>query len=176
MGVSIEIQGMDDVMRSIAALRHSVENMGPHLKAGGEKFVESILKNFHAGGRPQRWVAKADGKPSYLKKSGKLSRSIHVVYLSNRMIKIGTNTVYAAIHQFGGEVGPIYPKKAGGVLAFSVGGKMVFARSVRRHSIPARPFMVIPDEDKHIAFMAIIRSMQQEIQAAGNALARANDV
>jgi len=53
---------------------------------------------------------------------------------TSNTVKIGTNKVYGAIHQFGGTIKP----KAGKFLVFRLGGRTVFARSV---TIPARPFL-----------------------------------
>jgi hypothetical protein len=55
---------------------------------------------------------------------------------------IGSNVSYAAIHEFGGRTAPheIRPKEAGGILSFMLGGKRIFARSVKHPGsmFPAR--------------------------------------
>ena len=106
-----------------------------------------------AGALPIRNAA-AEGAP---KKTRTLSRSIHIgrhTELSpgfssgegysdiggpaptrNEVeLHIGTNLVYAAIHEFGGV---ITPKKAK-ALSFEIGGELIFAKSVH---IPARPYL-----------------------------------
>lgn len=57
---------------------------------------------------------------------------------------VGTNVEYAAfVHEgtgiYGSRRAPIVPKTPGGVLTFKVGGKRVFARSVK--GSPGRPFL-----------------------------------
>lgn len=68
-------------------------------------------------------------------KTGNLRGSITVDTNTERAI-VGTNLVYARIHDVGGTIKPvtIFPKRAK-VLRFKVGGRTVFARSAR---IPAR--------------------------------------
>lgn len=56
--------------------------------------------------------------------------------------KIGSNVVYAAIHEHGGV---IKPKKTGGLLVFKVGGKWVKTKQVK---IPKRPYMKPSLEEK----------------------------
>ena len=53
----------------------------------------------------------------------------------------GTNTEYAAIHQFGGVV----RAKSAGALRFQTGGEWVTKKSV---TIPARPFLGIDEADE----------------------------
>jgi phage gpG-like protein len=51
---------------------------------------------------------------------------------------------YGAIHEYGGQTAPhVIQPRAGGVLAFQMGGKTVFARKINHpgSKIPARPFM-----------------------------------
>ncbi|HEC12315.1 MAG TPA: phage virion morphogenesis protein [Acidiferrobacteraceae bacterium] len=55
-------------------------------------------------------------------------------------VEVGTNKVYAAIHQFGGTI----TAKNAPYLMFIVGGQFVKTKSV---TIPARPFVGIADED-----------------------------
>jgi phage virion morphogenesis protein len=55
-------------------------------------------------------------------------------------VAAGTNAIYARIHQFGGTIKP----KRAKVLAFTIGGKAVFAKQV---TIPARPVLGLGAED-----------------------------
>lgn len=82
-------------------------------------------------------------------RSGDLRRSIFQKVLQNatsvdgQVYSAGVN--YARIHEFGGKTAPhlIEPKSADGVLAFSVGGKTVFAKSVNHPGslMPERSYM-----------------------------------
>lgn len=60
-------------------------------------------------------------------------------------LAVGTNTIYAAAHQFGDER-TVRPKKAR-VLRFQVNGKWISAKEVHL-KIPARPFLGLSEEDQ----------------------------
>jgi len=77
---------------------------------------------------------------SMLRETGRLLGSLSRRADGNRVV-VGTNVIYAAIHQFGGTIRP----KSGGRLAFRLGRTRVFARSV---SIPARPWLGVSDADR----------------------------
>jgi phage virion morphogenesis protein len=61
--------------------------------------------------------------------------------VEGRTLRVGTNKIYGAIHQFGGTIRP----RSAPRLAFRLGQRLVFASSV---TIPARPFLGISDEDR----------------------------
>ena len=87
--------------------------------------------------RPQPWPAKRDGTPSRLIASGTLRRSIRIVSITSNSVEVGTDRVYAAIHQTGGVIRP----KAGKALRFQIApGQWV---TVSKVTIPARPYFPI---------------------------------
>lgn len=59
---------------------------------------------------------------------------------THNSVEVGTNVIYAGIHQFGGTI----KAKGGGQLKFKIGGQWV---SVEEVDIPARPFLGIDDAD-----------------------------
>jgi phage gpG-like protein len=80
-------------------------------------------------------------------RSGRLRSSIQtrIIREANAVIgQIGTNVVYARIHEFGGTTRPhtILPRRAT-VLRFQRGGKTIFARRVNHpgSKFPERPFL-----------------------------------
>lgn len=83
----------------------------------------AVHKNFAQAGRP-KWLGLAyrSGKP--LVDTGHLRNSINQLY-DNDTALVGTNVVYAAIHNFGGMAG-----------------------RNRKVNIPARPFLTLSNEDK----------------------------
>jgi phage gpG-like protein len=85
--------------------------------------------------RAAAWPNLADGSAARLRRSGQLWKGLHVADVGSRSGRVGVNAIYGAVHQFGAV---IRPKQPGGRLAFPMGGKTVFAKSVR---IPARPFL-----------------------------------
>jgi HK97 gp10 family phage protein len=75
-------------------------------------------------------------------KTGTLRDSITIRYESPTHAEIGPEVPYGVYQEFGTK-GPyeIKPKRAGGVLAFQIGGKTVFAKRVMHPGIKPHPFM-----------------------------------
>lgn len=66
-----------------------------------------------------------------------------ITYRAGRTdVTVGTNKVYGAIHQFGGEI-----QAKGQFLVFRIGNRLVKTRSV---TIPARPYLGISSEDREM--------------------------
>lgn len=117
-----------------AAIREIADRCGSPdaaLQIIGETVTASVQRNFELGGRPG-WqplapatLAKKRGGSILVDKgfAGGLLGSIHWEVADN-VIYVGTDKIYAAIHQFGGQAG-------------------------RNHkvTIPAREFLMIQDED-----------------------------
>lgn len=107
-------------------------------------------------------------------RSGALRRSIqHRVVVGSKVVAglvfSSGDVKYARIHEFGGQTRPhdIFPKNAQ-ALAFTVGGKKVFARSVRHpgSKIPERSYMRSSLGEMQLEIvrdirLAVIRSIKQ---------------
>jgi len=122
-GVAIKVSAaaLQDALREAGS---RVRNMRPAYREVGELMVSSILRNFAASGRPEKWkplaAARKRGSAAAAKPlidTGKLRGSI-TAQANNREVRIGTNVVYAATHQFGSG------------------------------AIPARPFVLFQDDDE----------------------------
>lgn len=137
--MSIQIRLVaDELSPRLAALRGATANLRPALEAGGLAIVSLAQRAFtDASLRQSPWAPKRNGSPARLIESGTLIRSIRITGVTDRTVTVGTDRVYAAIHQFGGTIVPKAGKK---FLVFQVGGKKVFARQVK---IPARPFFPV---------------------------------
>lgn len=150
MRVNVEIKDQA-VKGMLTDMSRRGENMRPVMREIGEIVRSSILRNFAEGGRPEKWVpTKILGKTNtsnrtdttYLLKpkkgkspstplpgrltlidTGRLRNSITSRAYGDR-VEIGTKVVYAAIHQFGGKAG-----------------------RGRKVTIPARPYLMVQDED-----------------------------
>jgi len=142
-------------------LRRIAQRMGtpePGLRIMGEIVRTSVIRNFETGGRPKKWKGL---KPSTLSRkrggrvlvgqgfAGGLMGSIHARVARDRVF-VGTNKVYAAVHQFGARKGQF------GTITTKVGAHTRRGRTVRAHTrqmkvpwgdIPARPFLMVQDED-----------------------------
>jgi len=123
------------------------------LRECGLVLLRSISKTFKAGGRPVRWKPSkraqlAGGKT--LIDTARLMRSI-TMKVTGKTLMVGTNVKYAAMHQLGGKVAgrTIFPKRAKALRWIDKGGNVRFAKKVTipGFTMPARPFLVIQDED-----------------------------
>ena len=110
------------------------ENLRPLMKNIAGIFAYSTEENFKEEGRPDKWADLAESTKKQrtktghypgqiLQVSGQLASSISTYY-DNDSAVIGSNLVYAAIHQLGGQAGR--------------------NKSVE---IPARPYLKLTDED-----------------------------
>lgn len=95
-----------------------------------------------------------------LHNSGDLRKSIDR-YPTANSVAIGSNLIYARIHQFGGVIKP----KNGKCLCIPVGGgKIIKVKSV---TIPARPYLVITDKENR-KIISTVRNYYKESLENGN--------
>ncbi len=127
--------------------------------------LASVQRNFEVGGRPSKW---APLKPSTLKKrksgggplvvqgfAGGLLQSVHAESDATRAI-VGTDKIYAAVHQFGAAKGSFGMGLAGsfrrkgimGSLERGGGWDLSSQRPLPWGDIPARPFLVLQAQDR----------------------------
>ena len=138
--------------KQLAALDARIRNMRPVFEVIGETLKASVIRNFELGGRysepgnwrggTNKWQALSPRTIARITKAGDMGHRKILVgegHLMNSInwkandegVEVGTNLIYAAIHNFGGMAG-------------------------RGHkaNIPARPFLVVQDEDmeeiKHV--------------------------
>lgn len=127
MDIEVKDHGIEEML---AKLQGRMHDLTPVMKIVGQIGRASIVRNFEKEGRPKRWKPHSEitqrrrgtGAP-ILRDEDHLMNSIHDKAYRDRTV-IGTNRVYAAIHHFGGKAG-----------------------RKRKVTIPARPFMMIQDED-----------------------------
>ncbi|WP_437871294.1 phage virion morphogenesis protein [Methylorubrum extorquens] len=192
-GTSIKIT-VDD--REIAAgLQQLVDagaNLAPAMEAIGAALLFSTQRRFEAKAGPdgQAWAPFA---PSTLKRMRESRKPAQLLRDTSRLYQsltyqadadsaeVGTNVVYAAIHQFGGDI--VMPEREGSATFVTVrqgagktkdgrrvGSRLRFARASTRAksretkrftvpahavSIPARPYLGISPADK-VEILAII--------------------
>lgn len=140
--------------KAFGELVRVIDQPEPVLRAIGTGLVQVTQDRFESATDPQgnAWTAlnplyaATKRGPGILRESamrGGLMSSI-TFETSSDAVQVGTNKVYAAIHQFGGTIKP----KDAPALIFRIGGKLVWARSV---TIPARPFLGVgPDDEEMI--------------------------
>jgi phage virion morphogenesis protein len=149
-GVAISVTISDaKVRRAFEQLEHAMSgNTRPVMAAIGVELVGSTHMRFVTQTDPegQAWhplnpvYASEKRNSRILTESGRLRDSVNS-QASNDEVRVGTNTIYAAIHQFGGTIEP----KNATHLWFRMGGNLIKADSV---TLPARPFLGISNEDE----------------------------
>lgn len=164
--ISVEV----DDARASAALTRLVGAMAdprPALDQIGAQLVTSTQFRFRReqapGGAPWKKSRRAREQGGQtLSDTARLRASITHQVVGNA-VEVGTNVVYAAIHQFGGRTRPrtIRPRRKR-ALKFVVGGKTIFAKSVRHpgSTIPARPFLGLDDGDRNAIERIVARFVQ----------------
>ena len=132
-GVAVNIKIDDrEVRKLLGGILKRMGNPKSAMKILGAIARTSIVRNFEKGGRPTKWQAlspetlKTKKGTAILREQGMaggLMGAINYKPFSDKVV-ISANKVYAAIHHFGGKAGR---------------GKKV--------TIPARPYMMVQDED-----------------------------
>jgi phage virion morphogenesis protein len=112
----IEIKIEDaELQKVISKLISKTRNLRPLMKNIAGIMMDSVEENFEKEGRPEKWTPlakptiKQRTKKGYwpgkiLQMRGELAASITSKYDDNSAV-VGTNKIYAAIHQFGGNAG-----------------------------------------------------------------------
>jgi phage gpG-like protein len=131
----VSIQFRDSITPGLVRCARQVGDRKPILEAMGVQLVSLTKRAFSDSSlRPSAWPARTSGGTnSLLRKSGALWQSIRITELTNNSVTVGTDRVYAAIHQLGGKI----TAKPGKRLVFSLNGKKIFAKEIK---MPARPF------------------------------------
>lgn len=185
----------DELLRVMERIANKLNDPQPIMEKLGAMAANEVRRNFTVGGRysspedpiggEKKWkplskttieIKKSQGNSgpyTILKDTGRLSSSI-VSKATKDTVTVGTNMVYAALHQFGAKAGQfemlvkahIRKRKVTGSELLKSGkpGKikqMTINTSVKAHmrkspAIPARPFMNIHPESLEI----IIQTLQ----------------
>ena len=190
-----EMQVKDDgVTAALNRIAGGLRNPRPLMRAIAGALETETEKNFANQGRP-RWLGlsprtlkrRGGGRPMILQDTGRLASSISTDY-GRDYARIGTNVVYAAIHQFGGVIdraahsswGALRTDRQGNLLRQGAKGQLknlaVFAKdshkrvkkiryTVAAHQInmPARPFLPA-DQNGQLqrdARMGILREVRE---------------
>lgn len=134
--------GDSEVRGMLRELSLKVQDMTPAMREIGEVILTSVEDNFNAQGRPGRWtpskrVLKEGGQT--LSNTARLRRSFTgspekpadaIFRVGRNRVEVGTNVVYAAVHQFG------------------IGRRSSLKSKRTMPAIPARPFLMIQEDDR----------------------------
>lgn len=144
-GVRITVEGRDAALAELGRLAARIQHPRGMYDLIGEALVRSTQQRFEEGRSPNGspWPpsirALAEGGQT-LVKSARLQTSItHAA--SDQGVEVGTNVLYAAVHQFGATIRPV----SADALRFQIGDRWVTTKQVR---IPARPFIGLDDDDE----------------------------
>lgn len=159
----VELTGAGQAMSAIAGALARLSNPTPMFEDIGLALVTSTHHRFDTSRAPDGspWppslrVRKRGGKTLVL--SSRLFRSI-TYQASATQVEVGTNVIYAAIHQFGGDIDQaertavlhFKTNKRTGVSRFAKPGKADRARKAqvgaRTITMPARPFLGLDQDD-----------------------------
>lgn len=160
-GIAIQVKVEDGEIKALLGrFSQRASNLTPVMNTIGQIIRTSVIKNFEEGGRPQKWQpserAEREGGQTLID-SARLRNSI-AAKASNNKVEVGTNVVYAAIHQFGGKINMAARselfvrnryKRGGKKGQFKKGTAAGRGHTIGAHSIPipARPFLAVQAED-----------------------------
>lgn len=149
INATIEQHEFDKVIK---IMKDRAVRLRPIMAVTGNMVVKSVRRNFREGGSPEKWEKSKKPKGMTLIGTGALMKGIHYELDNDGAavtIKTGPQK-YAAIHQFGGTTAPHEIQARNfKALGFMRGGEKVHYRKVNHpgSNIPARPYMLLQDED-----------------------------
>jgi phage virion morphogenesis protein len=185
-GVNIRVRWDDrGVKTAFRNLGRQVDNLSPVFKDIGEALLRSVEGRFAAQVDPdgKRWkplsarTKKRKRGNKILTERRRLRRSI--VYKAARDgVEVGTNVIYAAIHQLGGKV---KQKARTQVMAFKRGGRLMSRSAARRSKaksirvafasigarelkIPARPYLGLSSADVREILMLVHEHLERALK------------
>lgn len=144
--ITVKLDGADAVKQRLREIAGRSGNLSPILKAIGDRVSAQTKRRFESGGPAPDgtpWKPPVTPNPKRrrtLTVSGHLRDSIRYQMLGKNAVRIGTNRVYAAIHQLGGKTAPrvIRPvRKQALRTPFGLFKKVNHPGS----NIPARPYL-----------------------------------
>jgi phage virion morphogenesis protein len=179
VSLSIDIYSQE-VQECLAKIIDATKDQSKPLATTGEIMLRSVQRNFTAEGRPSHWPALAKNTVKGRRKKGvgaKILRDTGKLYASLQKqtlpgeVQVGTSLVYAAIHNFGGDIKQgarpfslAFRKTRGGGWRFASANtkrKIIARRSgmakARTIHIPKREFMLFQIEDINAINAVFIR-------------------
>lgn len=176
-GASIRLEGTDAVRKALASVADGLSQARPLWQQIGAEVLKSTQRRFGTGTAPDgnpwppslRALAE-DGQT--LVNSGRLLDSLNY-QATDSQVEVGTNVIYAAIHQFGGDVHHKARKQVLNFKAHARTGKILrgfrsksksnlsMQADVGAHDIriPARPFLGLDDQDE----VAVIKVVEDYV-------------
>lgn len=154
-GVTLETSIVDDklVLKAFKALQKALQNTTPVMRAIGVGLVRNVHDRFEAAVDPwgNPWAALHPAYaplkrgPGILREAGMRGGLMGSITFAAGpdSVEVGTNKIYARVHQLGATIVPVQASH----LVFRLAGGVVRAKSV---TIPARPYLGIGPEDERV--------------------------
>lgn len=137
--IEIKFNNDEQVISQLGKIIQSLENRQPLMRRLSGTMYSAVMQNFDAGGRPAwQGISHRNGKP--LNDTGALRGSISESASSDEAV-VGTNLIYAAIHQFGG----VIRAKNAPYLMVPIGNGF---RRVKQVTIKPRPYLSLTMQDE----------------------------
>lgn len=166
----IEIKVRDQpIVAALGRLQSATRDMSPVMSMIAQELERQTEKNFAEEGRP-KWMGiqprKGRNGGMILQDSGQLAASVTSSHDATSAT-IGSNKIYAAIHQFGGKTKP-HVIRARNKQALAFGG--IVRKSVNHpgSNIPARPFLPVDaqgnlQQDTQSAVMSVVNDYLRNV-------------
>jgi len=145
--ITVKVDPNSPGLKLVDEMVQKMKRMGPLMKKIASLMLSIVRRNFQAGGRPPWPPRKSTQNHRLLWKTGRLIGSLHQE-ADDYHAEVSTNVVYAAVHQFGHTfpLREIRPKRKRAL--FWPGAEHPVKKvNWPGATVPARPFMVIPDEE-----------------------------
>ncbi len=161
LGLTIDVKELAEASEELQAIIDRSRDFTVPMKFAAIQLTNSVIENFMAGGRPDRWTPLADStllakvpKTKILIDSGDLFDSI-TGDSGPDFARVSSDRPYARAHQFGHKFSGTVTVPAHERRIRQAFGKPIEPRTVtvREHTmkmnteIPERPFLLVQDED-----------------------------
>jgi len=157
----ITIEDLEELSEDLEGIALRAQDLTVPMKVIAIELTNSVIENFQAGGRPDPWAPLEDStllakapKTKILIDDGDLFDSI-IGDSGEDWARVSSDRIYATTHQFGhtfsGTVTvPAHERRIQQAFGRPIAPKTVTVRQHTRKmntTIPARPFMLVQDED-----------------------------
>jgi len=146
-----------EVRKQLATLAGRCDNLTPVMKRIGSLIRASVRENFKAGGRPEKWKTskRAEGQRGQTLRDKNILYNSFTIQAGRSLVAVGTNVDYAAAHHFGVNKAVTqlirnHQRRINQAFGKPIEQKAVQVKAHTRKftlRLPARPFMLVQDED-----------------------------
>ncbi len=145
VSLTVDTRGLDRLAKRFRRLHDRARDLFPLFDEIGAALVSSTQRRFEEGrgpdgeAWPESFRAREEGGKTLVDRAHLLGSITHNA--GRESVEVGSNLIYAAIHQTGGEIAA----RVAEYLHFRVGGRWARVKSV---TIPARPYLGLSPADE----------------------------